>query len=188
MQRQSQSPGFRRTRCHAVRFVLVSLVTALPPVCANGQLAITEVQSSQSTTPLRGADYWELTNFSSNTVDLASYWFADSTRFSGALNLANLMEEPWIDSGESIIFARRQNNVLTTPAEFRQWWGDSNLRTDLRIFVATWTFGFGTQEPVQLWEATPDQTNLVDRVELFPSDPGDTFTYDTNTGVLNTFS
>jgi hypothetical protein len=175
----------------ALRFIVVYLTATLAISPAVGQLAITEVQSEQFNDS-QGADYWELTNFGDNPVDLSEYRFTEEGPFSFVLapdHLAKLSGTNHIDPCESIIFARSKG-VLTTPAEFRYWWwGESNLQADLKIAVTEWKFGFDqTKDAVQLWRVTPTETNLVDRVELFSSDRGNTFTYDSETGLLDRFS
>jgi hypothetical protein len=189
MSAQNQSSSHARRPHELLLCGIVAVLSVLP---AAGQLAITEVQSVQSSTPvLRGTDYWELTNFGASPVDLSDYWFTDEGGFSrfSAKNLALLAPTSQIAGHESMIFANERIDVLTTPDEFRQWWGESNLRSDLTIVVAPWAFGFSAfRDAVQLWRATRSETNLVDRVELFESDPGATFTYDPDTGLLDRIS
>jgi hypothetical protein len=175
------------------RLMLGVSVAWLPLLPAAGQLAITEVQSAPSVTPsIRGADYLELTNFGPEPVDLTDYWVTDSTGFAFdvALNLAVFGEPSQIAPLESIIFARL-GTTMAVPEDFRQWWGESNLRPDLRIAVTEWKFGGFSNEKdaVQLWHVpAAGQPQLVDRVALFESDLGNTFTYDPTTGLLDRFS
>ena len=142
---------------------------------------------------MRRDDFWELTNFSTNTIDLSSYWFRDTGGFSGAANLATLWaatrtDQARIGTNESIVFFRQRAGVITTPEDFRQWWGSAQLPPDLKLISYT-GYGFdNTRDAVQLWQVTADRTNLVQRVELFESLVGRTFTYDPMTGVLDTFS
>jgi hypothetical protein len=82
----------RRLARHALSAVIAAITVVLPLIQAQGQLAITEVLSSPSTNPVtRGEDYWELTNFGTEDVDLSSFWFRDEGGFSYAIpNLADL--------------------------------------------------------------------------------------------------
>src|SRR4051794_41010043 len=96
----------------------------------HAQLAITEVMTSESSTAagVPGApshpDWWELSNFGTNDVDLAGYswndnahgglFSADAAPFNGAI----------IHAGEAVVFAQ-QNSVITDADAFRTWWGIS---------------------------------------------------------------
>lgn len=174
-----------------MQYIFIAAVNVLSLFPAAGQLAITEVMSTPSNTGVRREDFWELTNFGTNSVDLSSYWFRDGDGFAGAANLATLWaatraDQPRINPGESILFAK-QSGVITTPEDFRQWWG-ARLPPELKIIFYQ-GFGFdSTQDSVQLWQVTVDRTNLLHRVELSESLPGRTFTYDPRTGTLDTFS
>src|SRR5688572_3094222 len=74
---------------------------------APAQLAITEVMSSASSTLGTNAvgshpDFWELTNFGTNVIDLTDYRFNDSGGFQGATG--EIFAGRTIAPGESIIF------------------------------------------------------------------------------------
>ncbi len=172
--------------------MLLVISGALSTRDAAAQLAITEVLSAPSTSSVD--DFWELTNFGTNSIDLTSCWFRDRGGFTSAVNLSNLWaatraDQPIIYPGESIVFTRRVTGVLTTPEDFRHWWGETRLPPDLKIIFYS-GFGFSAQgdDEVMLWQVTPERTNLVHRVELVPSLPGRTFTYDPLTGAMDTFS
>lgn len=154
---------------------------------ARAQLAITEVMSWASTNCTesdaagpRGChpDFWELTNFGTNAIDLAGYrfWDSDAVPFEDA----HLLPCTNIAPGESIIFVRTWPEVADAAA-FRQWWGDSNLPAELQIFFYPRTPGFDfLGDAVRLWDAS---TNLVDQVYFDESRNGFTFDYDTETGA-----
>src|SRR5215470_15634748 len=98
---------------------LLALLTTLLKI--HGQLAITEIMSSASTNlgpsqVTQNSDFWELTNFGTNTVSLSGYRFDDSDN-----NLAAADPTPFdglsIGPGESIVFV--QNNVNTNETQFR---------------------------------------------------------------------
>lgn len=163
---------------------------------AHAQLAITEVMSSASN--LQGTnrvtphpDFWELTNFGTNTVDLADYRFSDSA----GLSEQNMAADAVMFAGrsiapmESIILVQR-NDAFTNAAQFRSWWGDANLPAHLQIFTYPdqgRSFN-SSRDAVQLWQITPTQTTLVHRVELYVAQRGVTFTYDPATGFLDSLS
>src|SRR5882672_2547464 len=96
---------------------------------AQAQLAITEAMSSAADTFTDGgatnailphSDYWELTNFGTNAVDLTDYKMADE----GA-GLGGAYSTPFdgltIQPGESILFV--QDSVDITDQAVRDWWG-----------------------------------------------------------------
>ena len=173
--------------------ILAGLVGVLSLRPADAQLAITEVLSHPAEGAVPRDDFWELTNFGTNTINLSTYWFKDSGGFSGAANLADLwavsrLDLAQISPGESIVFVREQLGAMTTAADFRQWWGDNQLPPGLKI-IGYSGFGFSSHaDAVQLWQVFTNQTNLVQRVELFESLLGQTFTYDPASGALDTFS
>jgi hypothetical protein len=181
---------------HVVLTVVACLFAMWMPIQAMGQLAITEVLSSPSTNPIpRGDDYWELTNFGTNAVDLSSFRFRDEGGYPGSASLAILWSDtrtdgPSIDPGESILFVRRKLG-LSTPDDFRRWWGDTQLSSSLKILFYD-GYGFSNErDAVQLWDDAGGQIKLVDRVELFnvsSTNRGRSFTYDPATGRLDTFS
>lgn len=172
----------------------VSLISAA--TWAHAQLAITEVMSSASN--LQGTnritphpDFWELTNFGTNTMDLDDYRFSDSA----GLSEQNMAADAVMFAGrsiaprESIILVQR-SDTLTNAAQFRSWWGAANLPTNLQIFTySSRGRGFNSSnDAVQLWRVTATETTAVDRVELFTARRGATFTYDPATGFLDSLS
>ena len=113
---------------------------------ANGQLAVTEVMSSAATNcggvnVARGPDFWELTNFGDEAVDLTGYsfWDGDAVVFSPEIQLPGPPIP--IQPQESIIFVRSGNSRITNAASFRQWWW-GNTRPCQR-FRFTFTGGRG---------------------------------------------
>ncbi len=188
----NQGP-FRSACAWIRRFILIALASMPALFPAAAQLAITEVMSDASVTGVRRDDFWELTNFGTNSIPLTNYWFRDEGGVGSAANLAALWagtrtDEAIISPGESILFVRPVTDVLTLPSDFRQWWGDLQLPPDQKVIFYT-GFGFNAlEDAVQLWQVTPERTNLVHRVELFEALNGRTFTYDRLTGVLDTFS
>jgi hypothetical protein len=160
-------------------------ITTSPALQA--QLAITEVMSSASTNLGPGtarADFWELTNFGTNVLDLTDYRFNDSGGIDGAE--AAMFQGVSIHPGESIVFAQVTDVVCTNAAQFRAWWGDTNLPSGLQVHFYT-KRGFASlgADAVQFWHVTAASTTLVDRVDLYVARNGFTFTYDPLIGVLD---
>ena len=147
------------------------------------QLAITEAMSWASTNcggvwhPSH-ADFWELTNFGSQTNDLSNYLFCDRDR--------NFPEGAWpipegtrIAPSESIVFVGSGNGTEDAAA-FVAWWGAGNLPSNPQIIFYPNGYGFDqTVDAVRLWDAN---SNLVDAVFLGEATRGVTFTYETNFG------
>ncbi len=176
---------------HTARWIatiIASLLLLVAP--ARAQLAITEVMSYPIDQPLLGVDFWELTNFGEEAVDLDDYWFRDDGSILSAANLGVLWNQarndlPIIESGEAVLFFRRRANQLFTPDEFRSWWG---LSANTKVIPYD-SYGFdNTSDIVNLWKIIPGQTNLIQRVELFESFHGQTFTYNSTDGSLDRFS
>src|SRR3954452_7327210 len=92
----------------------------LPASTARAQLAITEMMSAALTTNVdlttstNNSDFWELTNFGTNTVDLTRYRFTDSTHSPFAMVPAGA-PALFIHPSESIIFVR--SNITHTEAQ-----------------------------------------------------------------------
>jgi len=155
---------------------------------AHAQLAITEVMSQASTN--RGAmwvdhqsDFWELTNFGANAIDLAGYLFSDSIE-SPMVPLVPAGEPPLvIGASQSVIFVRFENT--TNEAQFRAWWGNC-LASSVPVRFYPRTPGFDQIiDGIRLWDAS---SNLVDRVDFGIARRGITFISDTNTGEFGAFS
>jgi hypothetical protein len=76
---------------------------------------------------IQNFDWFELTNFSEEPVDLFGWHFADEPSFSRALVVTNSIV---LRPGEPVVFARR------LPAQlFRRWWGERNLPAQLQVFT-----------------------------------------------------
>jgi len=131
---------------------------------ANGQLAITEAMSSAATNcggvnVARGPDFWELTNFGDEAVDLTGYslWDGDAVVFGPEIQLPGPPIP--IQPGESIIFVRSGNSRITNAASFRQWWwGNTEAMPALQIYFYGRPGFDDFGDAVRLWDT---QTNLV---------------------------
>lgn len=161
-------------------------------VHAHAQLAITEVMSSASknlgtNVVAERSDFWELTNFSTNTVDLTPYRFNDIGGFATAQGA--LFSGRSIAPGESILFVKEEiNSCCKNVDEFRAWWGSDSLSPTQQIYFYASPGFNGTSDAVQLWRVAAGSTTLVHRVELYQARRGFTFTYNPTTGFLDSLS
>ena len=127
---------------------------------ALGQLAVTEIHSNQSTNGIviSHSDWWELTNYGQQPVDLKGYRFNDSNGglTNGVVELPSLILAP----GESVIFVD-----TITPEVFRAWWG-AELKSTLQIHsYSTNSIGLSsTGDGLRLW--APGTTNANDYVDF----------------------
>lgn len=164
--------------------VLFALPTFLSEFKVHGQLAITEVMSSASTNlgpnlVVQNSDFWELTNFGTNTLNLTGYKFDDSDN-----NLAAADPTPFdglsIGPGESILFV--QNNVNTNETGFRDWWG-ANLAAGVKMVFYSGNGLSSGGDGIRLWGPNaPDAADVVDSVDFGEARRGFSFAYDPATG------
>ncbi len=143
-------------------------------------LRITEVMSSEFTTPVAGhQDWWELSNLDDFPIDLLGYRFDDdSALLSAAYTVTN---STVIGSGESVIFVDS-----ITAADFRAWWG-TNLNANVKIIPYSGTgLGFGANgDALNLWNpGATDNTDTVAKVTFSIATIGESFTYNPFTGVF----
>ena len=165
---------------HLLRALVCSL--ALGISVGQAQLAITEAMSSASTNlgttlVIDNSDWWELTNFGTNTVDLQGYRFNDN-----AGGLIGADPTPFvglsIGPGESIIFCESNAPPRTgTAAAFRAWWG-LPAESPLRIIFYTGNGLSSGGDGLRLWgpNAASD-ADVVDSVDFGAALRGRTFTY-----------
>lgn len=138
-------------------------------------LRITEVMPSPAlgaTVPT--ADWWELTSFESQPVDLTGWRFNDSN--GGLFDPYVFTAGPTIAPGETIVFIEN-----LTAAEFRNWWGETNLPAGLQIISYS---GSGlsfrtTGDTLFFWDnLSTDPNDTVSRADFGIADTGVTFNYD----------
>jgi hypothetical protein len=141
-------------------------------------LRITEVMSNEAPSPgVATADWWELTSFESQTVDLSGWRFNDN---GGGLTdpfvfPAGLLIPP----GESIVFSEG-----LTATQFRDWWGSTNLPANVQIVTYS---GAGlslsaTGDGIRLWDAqTADPNDTTASVDFGTATAGVSFNYNPGT-------
>jgi hypothetical protein len=157
---------------------------------AHCQLAITEAMSSASTNlgpaqVTQNSDYWELTNFGTNAVDLTGYRFDDNEN-----NLAAADPTPFaglvINPGESILFV--QDNATTNETMVREWWG-TNLAPGVKIVFYTGNGFSSGGDGIRLWgPAATSADDSIDSVDFGEATRGSAFTYDPATGAFGVLS
>jgi len=176
-----------------LRQSLVILALTLAGFSASAQLAITETYSSASTnntlTPgNQGPDFWELTNFGTNTVDLTGYRFNDADATLGGDANSTILSGVIIGPEESIILAQ-SGTTIATRDDFVLWWGAAHLPANLQVFFYSGNGQSSTGDSIVLWDANAgNDADYLDRADFGEATRGRTFTYDTNGlhGVLST--
>jgi hypothetical protein len=123
-------------------------------VTTRPRLVITEVMAAVlgGTDSGRG-DWFELTNFDTNAVNLFGYRFSDRYSF----DVSYTITEPLIiQPGESVVFVER-----LSAEQFAQWWGHDALPPGLQISTYT---GLG-------FSSLGDVINIWNSAETDPYDP-----------------
>ena len=179
--------GRRRVRLFAALWLFIAAALCTTATI-HAQLAITEMMSAAlKTNPVTGqiatnnSDYWEVTNFGTNTIDMTRYWYTDNKH--PLFPLVPFSDPPlFIRPDESVVFVR--NNVTTNETMFRAWWGScvgSNVQ--IRFFPEP---GFSSHgDSILLYDSN---FRLADGVEFAWGLRGRSFVYDPNTGAFGTFS
>lgn len=168
-------------------FMLIAAALWMGPT-VHAQLAITEMMSAAlKTNPITGqiatnnSDYWEVTNFGTNTMDITRYWYTDNKH--PLFPLVQFDDPPlFIRPDESVVFVR--NNATTNEAMFRDWWGSCvGPNVQIRFFPEP---GFSSHgDSILLYDSN---FRLVDGVEFAWGLRGRSFVYDPNTGAFGTFA
>jgi hypothetical protein len=88
-------------------------------------------------------DWFEVTNFDSNAVNLLGWRFSDEPSFVRAVTITNTI---WVRPGESIVFAERLDGAM-----FTRWWGIGCVPAGLQVYSYS-GFGLGSfGETLFLW-------------------------------------
>lgn len=138
-------------------------------------LRITEVMPAPAQNAiLDTADWWELTSFETEPVNLSGWRFNDN---SGGLSDAfTLLSGITIAPRESIIFVEN-----LTPAQFRAWWGSATIPSSVQIVNYRGAgLGLGAGgDGLRLWNGTAtDPVDTVASVDFGAADPGVSFNFD----------
>jgi hypothetical protein len=159
----------------------VATSSAMLTVRTRPDLRITEVQSSTASSPsVPTADWWELTSFESQSITLGGWRFNDS---------GGDLSDPFvipagvtIAPGETMIFVEELSQ-----AEFRNWWGATNLPAGLPIITYSGpglSLGAGG-DGIRLWNDTAtDPVDTMASVDFGSAQNGITFNYNPDTGVF----
>lgn len=155
------------------------------------QLAITEVMASPMPSPSNGLavtspDFWELTNYGTNAIDLAGYYFSDGDGVP-PVSLSSPSESSiTIQPSESIIFAQyKPSGSFTNEEKFQAWWG-SCMPQHTRVYIYGRTPGFAsTGDGLHLYDS---KDRLIDYVRFGISQPGVSFISDPQTGEFGVMS
>ncbi len=143
-------------------------------------LRITEVQSSTAPSPsLPTSDWWELTNFEDQPVDISGWRFNDA---SGDLTDAFVIPSGVVlHPGESVIFAEE-----LTPAQFRTWWGTNvSSRTQVINYSGSGLSLAASGDSVRLWSSSATSATLVAaRADFGTAVNGVSFNFDPATMVF----
>lgn len=123
------------------------------------------------------SDFWELTNYGTNAVDLYGYSMSDSSE-----DDKYSLPGGFIQAGESIVFVR--NRPTQNEAQFRLWWGacvGSNVQ--IRFYSKP---GFsGNGDGIRVWDS---YYNLVDSADFPVATRGISFINDPDTGIFGATS
>jgi hypothetical protein len=164
------------------KFLAVALGAPMFANIAPAQLAITEVMASASTNlgstfVPQSSDFWELTNFGTNAINLSGYKWNDNAGGAPAGDTVPFQDLS-IGPGESILFMETNFPVMSTPDQFRAWW---NLPATQKVVVYIGNGLSSSGDGVRVWDGA-DQ--LVDTVDFGAAERGRSFTYDPSTGIF----
>jgi len=159
----------------------VITTSATVSVRSKPDLRITEVMPSEALdATVTTADWWELTSFESQPVELSGWRFNDS--IGGLADPYTFVSGPTIAPGETIVFIEN-----LTAGEFQSWWGTANLPAGLQVITYS---GSGlsfriTGDTLSLWDnLSTDPNDTVARADFGAADTGVTFNYDPVTQVF----
>ena len=175
-------------QCQLAPALVVFCAFLSTSIAALAQLAITEVMSQASTNRVKvfvepKSDFWELTNFGTNTLSLDGYTFSDRDS-DPSVRVPEPFRNTLIGPGESIILLR--TDTITNRQDFVNWWGALNLPVNLQVKSYPKKPGFDAElDAVQLFDP---QGRLVDRVDFGRAVRGHTFVYDASSGEFGEFS
>ena len=155
-------------------------------ITAKPALAITEVLSSESRgtigSTLDHQDWWELSNFGNFPVNLRGFRFDDS--HNTLTHAETLTNNVLIMPGESIVLVEDMS-----PAQFRLWWGASNLPPGLQIITYP-NIGFSsTADAIYLWNAAAtSDADIITNVAFAAATRGVTFGFNLDSRIFGALS
>lgn len=159
--------------------------TAALEVRPKPDLRITEVMSAPAAgIGVATADWWELTSFESQTVNLTGWRFNDGD--GGLADAFGFADTLTIQPGESVVFVED-----LTPAKFRKWWGASNVPPETQIVdYKGGGLGLGPDgDSLRLWnDTTTDIEDTIARASFGAATAGVSFNYDPATGGFGDLS
>jgi hypothetical protein len=175
------------------RFLLVGFIAMIGLLQAPAQLAITETMSSESTNlgtglVAAGPDYWELSNFGTNSIDLSGYIFNDSDATRGGDANSSVFDGITIAPGESIVLVQ-SGTALVSRDDFFNWWGAANLPANLQVLFYSGNGLSSSGDSVVLWAPTAtSDADYVDRADFGEAVRGHSFTYNPTNGLFGIVS
>ncbi|MDB6038674.1 MAG: hypothetical protein JWM99_2515 [Verrucomicrobiales bacterium] len=147
-------------------------------------LVITEVMSAQSTNVAGHGDWWEITNFGTNSIPLKGYRFDDSSAtLKSAVTITN---DAMIAPGESVVFVEGM-----TGDEFRAWWGSENVTPNVQVITYRGS-GLGLSsigDAINLWNAAAsDDTDTVATAVFSTATLGQSFGFNADSNEFGALS
>lgn len=131
------------TRTRSPRLFAVCLVT-IAAACGSSvataelsTLRFTEVMSSSGTTGTPTADWWEVTNYGTSSIDMTGWKFDDSSfLFANSVALNGVTS---IAAGESVLFLEvgAGGTAATNIANFRSFWGGAAATVQIGSYTGS---------------------------------------------------
>jgi hypothetical protein len=175
------------------RLLLTGFVVVLGAITSQAQLAITEAMPSASTNlgtslVIQGPDFWELSNFGTNAIDLTGYIFNDSDATRGGDADTSTLSGVTIAPGESIILVQNGTPVATR-ADFLNWWGAANVPANLQVLFYSGNGLSSSGDSLVLWAPTAvSDADYIDRADFGEAVRGHSFTYNSTNGLFGSVS
>jgi len=147
-------------------------------------LRVTEVMSSENANDIPTSDWWELTSFFHEIVDLSGWRFNDSV--GGIADAFVLPDGISIAPGESIVFVEKM-----TREEFLDWWGAEKFGPDVQIvtFSGSALSFSGDGDSLRLWKRDAENDSaLAARADFGTATRGVSFGYEPVTKTFGDLS
>ena len=145
--------------------------------------------ASTNNSATQGPDFWELTNFGTNTVDLSGYIFNDADAIRGGDGDATTLSGVLIGPGESIILVQTGTTVVSNRDDFINWWGATKVPTNLQVLFYTGNGLSSGGDSIVLWAPTAtSDDDYLDRVDFGEAARGQSFIYNPTNGDFGVLS